>query len=63
MSPNRGWVSITRPWHLATTNTGLGDPKAATADKGRRLMDIVAERLGDFLTALAAAPVDDSFPY
>jgi creatinine amidohydrolase len=60
---NRGWVSITRPWHLATTNTGLGDPKAATADKGRRLMDIVAERLGDFLTALAAAPVDDSFPY
>ena len=60
---NRGWVSITRPWHLATTNTGLGDPRAATADKGRRLMDIVAERLGDFLTALAAAPVDDSFPY
>jgi creatinine amidohydrolase len=60
---NRGWVSITRPWHLATTNTGMGDPKAATADKGRRLMDILTERLGDFLTELAAAPLNDSFPY
>jgi creatinine amidohydrolase len=60
---NRGWISITRPWHLATTNTGMGDPRAATADKGRRLMEIVVERLGDFLIELAAAPFTDSFPY
>jgi creatinine amidohydrolase len=60
---NRGWVSITRPWHLLTTNTGVGNPKAASAEKGRRLMDVVVERLGDFLTELAAAPVDESFPY
>ena len=60
---NRGWVSITRPWHLATTNTGLGDPSAATADKGRQLMDILTERLGKFLIELAAAPKDDQFPY
>jgi creatinine amidohydrolase len=60
---NRGWVSITRPWHLATTNTGLGDPAAATADKGRRLMEAVVERLSNFLVDLAAAPRDESFPY
>src|SRR5258707_13962945 len=36
---NRGWISITRPWHLATTNTGLGDPRAPTAGKGRRLIE------------------------
>ena len=30
---NRGWIGITRPWHLATTNTGLGNPRAATAEK------------------------------
>ena len=23
---NRGWVSITRPWHLLTENTGVGNP-------------------------------------
>jgi creatinine amidohydrolase len=60
---NRGWVSLTRPWHLVTTNTGLGDPSAATADKGQRLMDILTERLGRFLVELAAAEMDETFPY
>ncbi len=60
---NRGWVSITRPWHLATTNTGLGNPAAATAEKGRRLMDVLVERISRFLAELAAAPMDDTFPY
>ena len=60
---NRGWVSITRPWHLVSKNTGLGDPSAASADKGRRLMDVLVERLGGFLVELAAAQMDEMFPY
>ena len=60
---NRGWVSITRPWHLATTNTGLGNPRAATAEKGRRLVEVVVDRLSSFLIELSAAPMDDEFPY
>jgi creatinine amidohydrolase len=60
---NRGWISITRPWHLATVNTGMGDPRAASAEKGQRLMEILVERLSTFLIDLAAAPVNDSFPY
>ena len=60
---NRGWISITRPWHLVSANTGLGDPKAASPEKGQRLMDVLVERLGDFLIELAAAPMDETFPY
>src|SRR5947209_12740800 len=60
---NRGWISMTRPWHLATTNTGLGDPRAATAEKGRQLMTLLTERIGRFLVDLAAAPLDENFPY
>ena len=60
---NCGWISITRPWHLVSTNTGLGDPKAATAEKGRRFMDALAERLTEFLVQLAASPLDATFPY
>ena len=60
---NRGWISITRPWHLVSKNTGLGDPAAASADKGRRLMDILTERLGSFLADLAKAEVNERFPY
>ena len=60
---NRGWISITRPWHLVTKNTGLGNPFPATAEKGRKLMDIVVDRLAAFLIELAAAPIDERFPY
>jgi creatinine amidohydrolase len=60
---NKGWISITRPWHLVTSNTGLGNPFAATVEKGQKLMDIVVERLGQFLIELAATPMNESFPY
>jgi creatinine amidohydrolase len=60
---NRGWISITRPWHLATANTGLGDPSRASAEKGRRLMDALVERLGSFLVELCTLPASESFPY
>jgi creatinine amidohydrolase len=60
---NRGWVEITRPWHLLTTNSGAGDPRAATASKGEALTDVVAERIGGFLRELASSPLDETFPY
>jgi creatinine amidohydrolase len=60
---NKGWVEITRPWHLLTTNSGAGDPRPATAAKGEQLTGIVVERLAAFLVDLSARPVDDRFPY
>ena len=60
---NRGWVSITRPWHLFTTNAGAGNPHAASAEKGRRLMDLLVQRLAPFLVELSKAEVDERFPY
>jgi creatinine amidohydrolase len=60
---NRGWVEITRPWHLLTTNSGAGDPRAATAAKGESLTRLVTERIGRFLAELASSPLDDTFPF
>jgi creatinine amidohydrolase len=60
---NRGWVSITRPWHLLTTNSGAGNPHAATAEKGARFLDLLVPRLATFLVELAAAPLDERFPH
>jgi creatinine amidohydrolase len=60
---NKGWITLTRPWHLATPSTGVGDPSTGTADKGRRLMDVLAERLAAFLMELAASPMDETFPF
>lgn len=60
---NRGWVEISRPWHLLTTNSGAGDPRPATAEKGRALLDAAVARLADFLVDLSASPADERFPY
>ena len=60
---NQGWVSVTRPWHLLTTNAGAGNPHAASAQKGRRVMDLLVERLSRFLVELSEAELDERFPY
>jgi creatinine amidohydrolase len=60
---NRGWVSITRPWHLLTTNTGSGNPHAASAEKGERCMELLVERLATFLVELSSSELDHRFPY
>ena len=60
---NRGWVSITRPWHLLTTNSGSGNPHAATAEKGERLLATIVERLANFLVELSTTPIDENFPF
>jgi len=59
----RGWVSIARPWHLLTTNTGSGNPHKATAAKGQQTLNVVVERLAKFLVELATAPLDETFPF
>ncbi|HIF33826.1 MAG: creatininase family protein [Pirellulaceae bacterium] len=58
-----GWVSITRPWHLLTTNAGSGNPHEATAEKGRRLMELLVTRLAPFLVELSRADIDETFPF
>jgi creatinine amidohydrolase len=60
---NRGWIEITRPWHLLTTNTGAGDPRPSTAEKGKKLTELTVARFADFLVDLSKSPVDDRFPY
>ena len=60
---NKGWISLTRPWHLLTTNTGVGNPHAATAEKGQKFVETVAQRLAEFLVELARSPLDETFPY
>jgi creatinine amidohydrolase len=59
----QGWIMLSRQWHLLTTNSGSGNPHAASAEKGRQLTDVVVERIGTFLAELAHAEIDSSFPF
>ncbi len=58
-----GWVGITRPWHLLTTNSGSGNPHAASAEKGRATIEKLCDRLVPFLVELSHSSIDDTFPF
>lgn len=58
-----GSIILTRPWHLLTESTGVGDPRKATAEKGKQWLELVSDRIADFVVELAQAKIDDRFPF
>jgi len=60
---NERWVSISRPWHLLTKQSGSGDPHAASAEKGQRVMELIVARIAPFLVELSESPLDEQFPF
>lgn len=50
-----GWAWAPRQWRQVTDDTGVGNPTAATADKGRRYLAAVTEKIAAFLVELATA--------
>ncbi|MDX9752581.1 MAG: creatininase family protein [bacterium] len=59
----QGWAQITRPWHIVTKNAGVGDPRKASAEKGEKALQIVIDRISQYLKELSDAEMDDVFPY
>lgn len=56
-----GWAWAPRQWRQVSRDTGVGDPRAATAAKGAEYASAVAERIGGFLVELAAADLHDLY--
>ncbi|MBQ7443147.1 MAG: creatininase family protein [Bacteroidaceae bacterium] len=53
---------LPRHWDRVSADTGIGDPRRATADKGRRFAEAVAGRYASLLAELAAArTIDDLY--
>jgi creatinine amidohydrolase len=59
----KGWVRTSRDFSRLNDHAAVGDPRASTADKGRRFLDAVCARLVDFLVELAETPIDERFPH
>ena len=53
-----GWAWAQRDWLKATNDTGSGDPKLATAEKGARLFAAITEKIGSYLVELSALDPD-----
>jgi creatinine amidohydrolase len=54
-----GWAWAPRPWSKLTDDTGVGDPSAATAERGAAFFAAVIANIAEFLVELAAADPDD----
>lgn len=52
-----GWAWAPRRWTQVTEDTGIGNPRRATAEKGAAYVEAAVERIAGFLTELAAADV------
>ncbi|MBX6363744.1 MAG: creatininase family protein [Gemmatimonadetes bacterium] len=56
-----GWAWTPRRWTQVTADTGVGDPRRATAEKGARYVEAVTGMLAEFLVELAKADVADLY--
>ena len=56
-----GWAWAPRQWRQVTDDTGVGNPAAATPEKGRKYVDAVSEKIAGFLVDLARADTQDLY--
>ena len=56
-----GWAWAPREWSRVTEDTGVGNPHAASAEKGATFLEAVAEKIAGFLVELAAADPGDMY--
>jgi creatinine amidohydrolase len=56
-----GWAWAPRPWTKVSADTGAGDPRKATAEKGSAYFAAVTRLIADFLIELSAADANDLY--
>jgi creatinine amidohydrolase len=56
-----GWAWTPRQWSRVTDDTGVGDPRGATAEKGERFLSAAVEQVTRLLTELVAVDRDNLY--
>ena len=50
-----------RNWVQVTADTGVGDPRGATAGKGEGFLEVMTRTLGEFIVELAQTDLDELY--
>lgn len=56
-----GWAWAERKWSQVTADTGVGDPRKATAEKGKKYFKDVTEKLGKLFYDIAKLDKSDMY--
>lgn len=59
---NKGWIQTSRNFAKLNNYCAVGDPANASAEKGKKYLNLVCQRISDFLVELAHAEIDGVFP-
>jgi len=59
----QGWFWSERRWSQVTEDTGIGDPKASTSDKGKRFFKTITEKIANVFLELAKNDIDNMYEY
>lgn len=55
------WVWAERKWSQISADTGVGDPSAATKEKGEKYFKAVTEKIGNLFVELALCDIKDLY--
>ncbi|MGF1637493.1 MAG: creatininase family protein [Cyclobacteriaceae bacterium] len=58
---NENWLWAERAWSKVSTDTGVGNPKLSSKEKGERFFKDVTQKIGQMLTDLSALNKDDMY--
>ena len=58
---SEGWVWAERKWSQISADTGTGNPKKATREKGERYFKAVTEKMSDLMVQLAGLDLNDLY--
>lgn len=56
-----GWAWSERRWSMVTEDTGIGNPKKATKEKGERYFKAVTEKMAELFVELASVDVNQRY--
>jgi creatinine amidohydrolase len=58
---NENWAWAERKWTQVTSDTGIGDPSAATPEKGRKCFDEIVGKISELMIDLSTADNNDMY--
>lgn len=58
---SEGWVWAERKWSQISEDTGVGDPKYATKEKGAEFFKDVSKKMGNLFLEICKADIDDLY--
>lgn len=56
-----GWAWSEREWSKVSADTGIGDPKHATRDKGEEIFQVVSKKVSSLITEIAHMDIDNRY--